>query len=99
MIVSKITVGCSHLIQLVEVGRQQTDQLVSADLIQDPTGQFQSLKSVRGQKQVRAQVWKPNWIRLSFNSNLTNNSKEAPHALISWDVLLSNNWLFQSCSV
>lgn len=45
--------GCSHLIQLVEVGRHQTDQLISADLIQDSTGQFQSLKkcqrSVKGQ--------------------------------------------------
>lgn len=38
--------GCSHLIQLVEVGRHQTDQLISADLIQDSTGQFQSLKKM-----------------------------------------------------
>lgn len=43
--------GFSHLIQLVEVGRHQTDQLTSADLIQDSAGQLQGLKrsKVRGQ--------------------------------------------------
>lgn len=39
--ISKMIIfGCSHLIQLVEVGRHQTDQLISADLIQDSTGQL-----------------------------------------------------------
>lgn len=29
---------CSHLVQLVEVGRHQADQLTRADLVQDPAG-------------------------------------------------------------
>lgn len=35
-----IIFGFSHLIQLVEVCRHQTDQLISADLIQDSTRQL-----------------------------------------------------------
>lgn len=35
-----IILGFSHLIQLVEVCRHQTDQLISADLVQDSTGQL-----------------------------------------------------------
>lgn len=33
----------SHLIQLVEVGRHEADQLTGADLIQDSAGQLQRL--------------------------------------------------------
>lgn len=35
-----IIFGFSHLIQLVKVCRHQTDQLISADIIQDSTGQL-----------------------------------------------------------
>lgn len=44
----------SHLIQLVEVGGHQTDQLTGADFIQDSAGQFQGLKRSRGQGSVEA---------------------------------------------
>lgn len=38
-----------HLVQLVEVGRHQADQLTGADLIQDSAGQLQCLWSSKGQ--------------------------------------------------
>lgn len=46
--------GLSHLVQLVEVSRHQTDQLTGADLIQDPAGQLQCLKSSKSQRSAEA---------------------------------------------
>lgn len=48
--------GLSHLVQLVQVGGHQTDQLTGADLIQDPTGQLQGLESSKVRRSVKVKV-------------------------------------------
>lgn len=51
--------GIPHLIQLVEVGRHQTNQLTGADLIQDSAGQLQGLKrsKIRVQWKHKGRRW------------------------------------------
>lgn len=51
----------SHLVQLVEVGRHQTDQLTCGDLIQDFAGELQGLEGEKSGIRKGTNV-KANWI-------------------------------------